>query len=77
MYQLVNMLTCEIIDPTSPNSAFGFFFGRSRMNAYLGHLDVLSRLLRCRNIKSMGSRDLVFSACCFEVSVGIAVNFVR
>ena len=31
----------------------------------------------CRDIKSKGSRDLVFAAYGFEVSVGIAVNFFR
>ena len=45
MYQFVNMITCDIIDPTSPNSVFGLFMGRSRMNSYLGHLDLVSSSL--------------------------------
>ena len=43
MYQLVNVITCEISYPASPNSVCGFFMGTSR---YLGHLDLLSRSLK-------------------------------
>ena len=44
-FYLVNVITCEIIDPSSPNSVRGFFMGRSRMSSYLSHLDLLSRSL--------------------------------
>ena len=40
VYQLVNTITCEIIDPASPTSICGFFMGRSRMSLYLGHFQV-------------------------------------
>ena len=46
VYQLVNTITCEIIDPVSPNWIFGLFMGRSRISTYLGHCDLISRLLR-------------------------------
>ena len=46
VYQLVNAITCEIMDPASPNLVFGLIMGRSRMSSYLGHLDLLSRSLR-------------------------------
>ena len=42
----MNAITCEIIDPPSPNSVFGLFMGRSRMSLYLGHVDLISRSLR-------------------------------
>ena len=42
---LVNAITCEIIDPASPNSACGFFMGKSPRSSYLGHIDLLSRSL--------------------------------
>ena len=44
MYQLVNAITYEIIDPASPNSVFGFFMRRSQMGSYLGHLDLLVKI---------------------------------
>ena len=46
MYQLVNAMTCEIIDPASPNAECWLFMGQSQMSLYLCHLDLLSRSLR-------------------------------
>ena len=37
---LVNAITCEIFNPASPNSVYGFFMGRSRRSSYLSHLDL-------------------------------------
>ena len=45
---LVNAITCELIDPASPNLVCGFFTVRSRMSSYLGHLDLFSRSLRLK-----------------------------
>ena len=46
----MNVITCEIIDPASPNLVFELFMGMSQMCSYLGHLDVLSRLLRSNQL---------------------------
>ena len=46
VYQLVNTITCDILNSASPNSVCGFFMGVSQMSLHLGHLDLLSRLLR-------------------------------
>ena len=46
VYQLVNTITCEILDPTSPNSVFRIFMGMYQMISLLGRLDLLSRSLR-------------------------------
>ena len=35
MYQVVNTITCDIIDPASANSVFGFFMGKSRMSSFI------------------------------------------
>ena len=45
VYQLMNVITCEIID-ASPNLVFVHYMGRTRMSLFLGHLDLLSRLPR-------------------------------
>ena len=39
--QLVNTITCEITDPASPYSVFGFFMGRSPRSLFLGYLELL------------------------------------
>ena len=53
MYRLVNMITCEMIDPESLNSVFGLFMGRAQMSPYLGHLELLSRWLRSTQFVNM------------------------
>ena len=63
MCQLVDAITCEIIDPASQNSVCGFFTGRSLMISNLGHLDICSRsqyTVSACEIIDQASPNLVF-----------------
>ena len=67
VFRLVNTITCEIIDPESPNLVFGLFMGRSQMSPYLGHLDLLSRSLRSTQFVNMITCEITDPASPYSV----------